>query len=67
MTLKEKYQWMTLYTLEFGAISVLMFIFGLGGPDVVILGGSAVAAGMVLITLVLLFRITYLKGKARRV
>lgn len=67
MTPKEKYLWMKLYAVEFGWISFLMFIWGLSEKkEVVITGGVTVAVFMALLTLVLLFRITYLKGQGHR-
>lgn len=67
MTLKEKYDWMKLFAWEFGMFSVLMFVFGLKGDvGTVVTGGITVAVCIAVLTLILLFRITYLKGKKSR-
>jgi len=67
VTHKEKFAWMKLYAVEFGFISFLMFVWGLTeNRETVITGGITVAVCMALLTLVLLFRITYLKGKGSR-
>lgn len=67
MTPREKTSWLQLYALEFGLSTVLMFIFGLTGTkEAVIAGGATIAGCMALLTLVLLFRITYLKGRNSR-
>lgn len=67
MTDKEKFSWLKLYAVEFGMISALMFVWGLTeNRETVITGGVTVAVCMALLTLVLLFRVTYLKGRNSR-